>query len=70
MGMKVLFIIGGILAGLVVQMFGVIIDKFIYIEIYPTISTGLLGNIIGIAGFVVMGICIYKGIKYANKKTR
>lgn len=59
-GLRILLGIAGIAVGLFVQVVGAIIDKFIYIEISPGYSFGVLGALFTVLGFVVMGYLIYK----------
>lgn len=61
-GLRILLGIAAVALGLVTQMVGLMIDKFVWIGIgiSPQYSLGVLGNLFTVLGFVVMGYFIYR----------
>ena len=59
-GLRIVLGIAAVALGLLTQVVGAFVDKFIWIGISPQYSLSVLGLIFTILGFVVMGYFIYR----------
>ena len=59
-GLRVLLALAGIACGVAVQVVSALADKFLYVQILPQYSFGVVGLLTTLLGFVVMGYCVYR----------